>query len=207
MNFFQVQLTGGDKTQNIYFEQEQINSYKLYELYSKKVNLPVEDFYFINQEGKIQKINSEMTLEKQNYLNVRFRILGGKGGFGANLKKQGRKKKVTNFNACRDLNGRRVRDIINEQNAAANADKEPEKTPAELKREKEKEEKALKDKIEKYKRMDEQETKLKEINEKTTNAVQNALKKQKVEKTKKMEQAKKKSVYMSHFDDDSEDEK
>lgn len=37
-------------------------------------------------------------------------MLGGKGGFGALLRGQGRDGKVTtNFDACRDLSGRRVR--------------------------------------------------------------------------------------------------
>ena len=41
-------------------------------------------------------------------------LLGGKGGFGAQLKalgKQGAAKKTTNFGACRDLNGRRLRHV------------------------------------------------------------------------------------------------
>ena len=35
-------------------------------------------------------------------------IRGGKGGFGRNLKKEKSLKKTTNFDACRDLSGRRV---------------------------------------------------------------------------------------------------
>ena len=41
---------------------------------------------------------------------VELRALGGKGGFGANLRGAGQKgQKVTNFDACRTLDGRRVR--------------------------------------------------------------------------------------------------
>ncbi|KAF8817964.1 hypothetical protein IE077_002495 [Cardiosporidium cionae] len=41
---------------------------------------------------------------------ILFRLLGGKGGFGASLKGQkGRRRKVTNYDACRDLSGRRIR--------------------------------------------------------------------------------------------------
>ncbi len=38
-------------------------------------------------------------------------LLGGKGGFGALIRNQVgiKKKKITNFDACRDLNGRRLR--------------------------------------------------------------------------------------------------
>jgi hypothetical protein len=43
-------------------------------------------------------------------------LLGGKGGFGALLRGAGSKgKKTTNFDDCRDLNGRRIRHVKNEQ--------------------------------------------------------------------------------------------
>lgn len=41
-----------------------------------------------------------------------LRLCGGKGGFGALLRGQGRDGKITdNFDACRDLSGRRVRHV------------------------------------------------------------------------------------------------
>jgi hypothetical protein len=41
-----------------------------------------------------------------------LRLRGGKGGFGALLRGQGRDGKITdNFDACRDLSGRRVRQV------------------------------------------------------------------------------------------------
>lgn len=43
-------------------------------------------------------------------VNVLLPLLGGKGGFGTLLKKQtGQGKKTTNFDSCRDLQGRRLR--------------------------------------------------------------------------------------------------
>ena len=45
------------------------------------------------------------------HLQVRVRTVGGKGGFGANLKSLGgriARKKITNFESCRDLSGRRL---------------------------------------------------------------------------------------------------
>mmetsp|Transcript_62158 Transcript_62158/g.115343 ORF Transcript_62158/g.115343 Transcript_62158/m.115343 type:complete len:266 (-) Transcript_62158:99-896(-) len=42
-------------------------------------------------------------------IQVLLRLLGGKGGFGALLKKQGRGKKTTDFDSSRDLSGRRLR--------------------------------------------------------------------------------------------------
>lgn len=44
-------------------------------------------------------------------VRVLFRLLGGKGGFGSLLKNQKGGKKTTNFDAMRDLNGRRVRHV------------------------------------------------------------------------------------------------
>ena len=48
--------------------------------------------------------------------SIRGALKGGKGGFGSLLKQQGRKagKKVSDFGACRDLNGRRLRHVNDE---------------------------------------------------------------------------------------------
>ncbi len=49
-------------------------------------------------------------------LHAHLRLAGGKGGFGALLRGQGRDGKVTtNFDACRDLSGRRIRAVEAEQ--------------------------------------------------------------------------------------------
>lgn len=48
-----------------------------------------------------------------------LRVAGGKGGFGALLRGQGRDgKTTTNFDACRDLQGRRLRHSRAEQQLA-----------------------------------------------------------------------------------------
>jgi len=44
-------------------------------------------------------------------VRVLFRLLGGKGGFGSLLRSQKGGKKTTNFDAMRDLNGRRIRHV------------------------------------------------------------------------------------------------
>ena len=48
-------------------------------------------------------------------------LVGGKGGFGANLKSAGRQKSTASFDfsACRDLNGRRLRAVNDAQRIAA----------------------------------------------------------------------------------------
>lgn len=49
-------------------------------------------------------------------VRVALRLTGGKGGFGAMLRTAGAKGiKTTNFDACRDLNGRRLRHVNSEQ--------------------------------------------------------------------------------------------
>lgn len=49
------------------------------------------------------------------YTDVRLRLLGGKGGFGSQLRAQGNKmsskKRAGGYEACRDLSGRRIRTI------------------------------------------------------------------------------------------------
>jgi hypothetical protein len=52
-------------------------------------------------------------------LRVCGALRGGKGGFGANLRGANASKKTTNFGACRDLSGRRLRDLEREREAAA----------------------------------------------------------------------------------------
>ena len=56
-----------------------------------------------------------LDLEQANGVHVLLRLPGGKGGFGAMLRTAGMKGvKTTNFDACRDLNGRRLRYVNQE---------------------------------------------------------------------------------------------
>lgn len=55
------------------------------------------------------------------FLSLSLRVVGGKGGFGSLLRGAGAKlgqKKTDNFDACRDLNGRRLRHANNEKKLA-----------------------------------------------------------------------------------------
>ena len=57
-------------------------------------------------------------LSRVLYIDVKLRLLGGKGGFGSLLRggPQGVKKvSTTNYDACRDLDGRRLRHMNNER--------------------------------------------------------------------------------------------
>lgn len=78
------------------------------------------------------------------------RLLGGKGGFGSLLRGSQSQKKTTNFDACRDMNGRRLRHVNSEKKLVEwqeqARDREQEKLAAEQIK---KDERELKQKVEK----------------------------------------------------------
>ncbi|KAJ3077255.1 hypothetical protein HK102_005273 [Quaeritorhiza haematococci] len=62
--------------------------------------------------------------------NMLVRLRGGKGGFGSMLRAQGGKmasQKTTNFEACRDLSGRRLKTVNDAKKLADYLEKEPER--------------------------------------------------------------------------------
>lgn len=72
------------------------------------------DNFYIAQNGK--RLEIQTTLEENGFYTVIGRLNGGKGGFGSLLRSIGAQiEKTTNKEACRDLSGRRMRDIKNEQ--------------------------------------------------------------------------------------------
>lgn len=73
-----------------------------------KTGIPFAELLLTQCSKPVKHIDPSYTLE------ISLRTLGGKGGFGALLKGQGIIVRVDNFEACRDLNGRRVRHINNE---------------------------------------------------------------------------------------------
>lgn len=78
---------------------------------SIKTGMQLTDFYLLFN-GKI--INENMV--ENGIVHIVPRILGGKGGFGSMLRAIGAQiEKTTNREACRDLSGRRLRDINEEK--------------------------------------------------------------------------------------------
>jgi len=70
---------------------------------------------YITYNGRIlqQKNTENLDVSK---IRLHPRLVGGKGGFGSMLRAIGaRIEKTTNHEACRDLNGRRMRDVNNEK--------------------------------------------------------------------------------------------
>jgi hypothetical protein len=69
----------------------------------------------LTNNGRILQDNQTLAasgLQADSTVHVLLRLCGGKGGFGALLRGQGRDGKITdNFDACRDLSGRRIRHV------------------------------------------------------------------------------------------------
>ncbi|XP_065216502.1 splicing regulator SDE2 [Planococcus citri] len=84
---------------------------QLLEMTTYLTGLPDTDFYLLHN-GK--KFNPATYTE--GIIHVIPRLLGGKGGFGSMLRAIGAQiEKTTNREACRDLSGRRLRDINEEK--------------------------------------------------------------------------------------------
>ncbi|XP_058021515.1 splicing regulator SDE2 isoform X1 [Ahaetulla prasina] len=90
-----------------------------------------QDHFYVKYNGRC--INSEGVLQDGALYSVEPRLCGGKGGFGSMLRALGAQiEKTTNREACRDLSGRRLRDVNHEkamaewvkQQAEREADKE-----------------------------------------------------------------------------------
>lgn len=99
---------------------------------SVKVSSPstVKDLYqFLTRSGRIGEDLQSQTyvtnhglctsledeLVNNEIYRFNFKLLGGKGGFGSMLRALGSQiEKTTNNEACRDLSGRRMRDVNNE---------------------------------------------------------------------------------------------
>lgn len=75
--------------------------------------IPIVDLY-CSQNGK--KISFDKEIVEGIPLQWAVRLIGGKGGFGSMLRAIGAQiEKTTNREACRDLSGRRLRDIREER--------------------------------------------------------------------------------------------
>ncbi|KYB26758.1 splicing regulator SDE2 [Tribolium castaneum] len=98
-----------------------------YQKVSSILQIPQDDFYLLKNGKRI----SQNEVNIFGKVDVVYRLVGGKGGFGSMLRAIGAQiEKTTNREACRDLSGRRLRDINEEQRLknwiAAQADREKE---------------------------------------------------------------------------------
>ena len=80
----------------------------------EKTSLPAETVRLIYGGKQLSEASTldEHSIGKHATIHLVHSLLGGKGGFGAMLRTAGaRGVKTTNFDACRDLNGRRLRHV------------------------------------------------------------------------------------------------
>jgi len=107
--------------------------------------LPRDQFY-ITLNGKL--VEDWSTLKAKHNFRIHLRVLGGKGGFGSLLRSFGSQfYKSTNQDMCRDLSGRRLKDVKEEERLKKYISKAAQ-------REQEKERK-LEEKYKKLKQLDE----------------------------------------------------
>ena len=83
-------------------------------LCSTKRKLP-NDFFRLVQGGKDLGKLSDLDTNKTLFVELKGSLKGGKGGFGSLLRSiKPKAKEDENFEACRDLSGRRLRHVYNE---------------------------------------------------------------------------------------------
>lgn len=126
--------------QMIQFSNQNEISFESIQLKSK---LNSNDFRLLHNGIDVSSdiaLQSIIASNKNSYspliFQIKFRIIGGKGGFGALLRSKRATVKTTNFGACRDLNGRRLRHVEQERALqewqATAAQRENEKKRSEL---------------------------------------------------------------------------
>ncbi|XP_006012508.1 splicing regulator SDE2 [Latimeria chalumnae] len=104
--------------------------------YAREQRIPLTDFY-VKCNGHLA--NGDEKLQPGIIYSLEPRLCGGKGGFGSMLRALGAQiEKTTNREACRDLSGRRLRDVNHEKEMAEwikkQAEREAEKEQKRLER-------------------------------------------------------------------------
>ncbi|NXA52855.1 SDE2 regulator, partial [Nothocercus julius] len=103
---------------------------------ARALNIPEESLY-VKCNGRL--VDAEDALQNGAVYSLEPRLCGGKGGFGSMLRALGAQiEKTTNREACRDLSGRRLRDVNHEKAMAEwvkqQAEREAEKEQRRLER-------------------------------------------------------------------------
>ena len=82
----------------------------------RSISLLIQGDYVILTNNKLLNEQTYSALHSDATLRVCFSLKGGKGGFGATLRRQPTvKKRTDNYDSCRDLSGTRVRFIRQKQ--------------------------------------------------------------------------------------------
>jgi hypothetical protein len=163
--------------------------------------MSTEDYSFNFTINGKNLSNQSIILQEITFINANIGLLGGKGGFGKNLKSNGNKlsrKKNSNVNACRDLSGRRIRHVNNDK-ILEEWDKNNNKKE-EIKEEVKKDDSKIKEMISK-------ETKeLKKMEEEMASAFKKAIEKKKdqnkITKPNNTVEKKKKNLFLTEYDEE-----
>ncbi|KAL7831478.1 hypothetical protein SRHO_G00309810 [Serrasalmus rhombeus] len=128
-------ISPGFRFINVTVEQESTVG-DLVDLLGSKEGIPSSDCY-VKNNGRIS--DHEHKLQAGAVYHLEPRLCGGKGGFGSMLRALGAQiEKTTNREACRDLSGRRLRDVNHEKEMAEwlkkQAEREAEKEQRRLER-------------------------------------------------------------------------
>ena len=104
MHEYSAEVPFGSTVQDLY---DHLIDWKLLSVESKEVTYLTSNGLCVN--------NNDRVIPKNSYF-IHLRLRGGKGGFGSMLRALGSQiEKTTNNEACRDLSGRRMRDVNNEK--------------------------------------------------------------------------------------------
>lgn len=142
---------------------------------AEATQLQPEDFYLISNGKRLNEQNNNTEHEIEN-IHCILRQVGGKGGFGSMLRAIGAQiEKTTNREACRDLSGRRLRDINEEKRVRAWLEKQGEREREAEERKKRKIEKLLTLPKHEFKDEEYEEARAK-LTEKVNNAFEEGLK-------------------------------
>lgn len=115
---------------------------------SSLTSIPVHDQVLSTMGGHILQGDESLGSAAILYFNISGRLLGGKGGFGSMLRAQGGRmnaQKTTNFEACRDLQGRRIRSVNDAKKLQEELDAVPEREAEKREKLKRKIDEALKE--------------------------------------------------------------
>jgi hypothetical protein len=102
---------------NLFDEEESKNSIESLKQEILQVwGIPIDEQALYHNGRLIHRSSNLESLSSASLIDVNLKLQGGKGGFGSLLRGQAiSKRKITNFDASRDLQGRRIRNVKYQQ--------------------------------------------------------------------------------------------
>ncbi|KAI8990334.1 telomere stability and silencing-domain-containing protein [Pilobolus umbonatus] len=184
-----ITLQSGLKPLCIQLNNSNNSGYDISSYIEHKTGICSIDQSIQTMDGKVIGVEDRIDLTHPiTFLQLSGRVLGGKGGFGSMLRAQGGRmnsQKTTNYEACRDLQGRRIRTVNDAKKLQEELDALPEREKEKKENLKRKIEEALKERPQKKHLFDDNEflKSTEDMVENVKSAVTGALKKQKITHT------------------------